>query len=248
MDPGWARRVEDASRRAWPAHESARVDGWELRATGGSSKRANSVQPDDPSSRPLLELVEECEAWYASRGMPVVFRLTPFSAPGLDSFLEEREYDLVEPTDVFSAPLEPGLTKGARDDVVELELEGWVARYTELSGRAPDTVAPLRATLTACHQPRLFGALTTPEGSDPVGCGMVVLDRDLVGLFNLVTAERYRRRGYGAAMVTGCLHWAVTRGARHAYLQVVRTNAPARALYAKLGFTNLYTYWYRVRE
>ena len=35
-------------------------------------------------------------------------------------------------------------------------------------------------------------------------------------------------------------------GARHAYLQVVEANQPARTLYHALGFCDLYRYWYRV--
>jgi ribosomal protein S18 acetylase RimI-like enzyme len=245
MNPAFARKIEEASLRAWPSLEIEVIDGWELRAAGGFSKRANSVQPYSPSARSLSDKIDRCETWYESRGLPVVFRLTPFSDTGLDAALQARGYDAVEPTDVLSAPLgKPGTL---HDTVRELDLDAWVAHETSMRDRPPESVPLLRGILECCGQRRFLGALTPAAGSEPVACGLAVLDHDLVGLFNLVTAKPHRRRGYGMALTSSLLAWGVAQGARNAYLQVVRTNLQARALYQKLGFTDAYAYWYRVR-
>jgi ribosomal protein S18 acetylase RimI-like enzyme len=80
-----------------------------------------------------------------------------------------------------------------------------------------------------------------------VACGLGVLHDDLLGIFDVITVASQRRRGYGAALMAGLIGWGIARGAAHAYLQVVRSNAPAMALYERLGFTKAYEYWYRVR-
>jgi ribosomal protein S18 acetylase RimI-like enzyme len=116
------------------------------------------------------------------------------------------------------------------------------------SGR-PTSDAPLLETiLRACRQQRILAAVSGAEHPAHVACGLAVLDHDLVGLFDLVTDGRYRRRGYGAALVAGLLGWGLAHGAQRAYLQVARTNTAACALYRKLGFSEAYSYWYRVRR
>jgi ribosomal protein S18 acetylase RimI-like enzyme len=85
------------------------------------------------------------------------------------------------------------------------------------------------------------------DNGEAVVCGLGVLEREYIGLFDLVTDPQRRNQGYGAQLVSGLLHWAKANGARYAYLQVEERNTPARHLYGdKLGYQVLYGYWYRV--
>ena len=102
-----SRSIEHASLRAWPPLESTFIDGWELRFSKGFSKRANSVQAFGPSTRALADKVDHCEASYAARALPSIFRLTPFADPELDAFLEERGYEPVDPTAVLHRAVPP---------------------------------------------------------------------------------------------------------------------------------------------
>ena len=96
------RRIEEASLNAWPALEQMLFDGWILRFAQGYTKRANSVNPLYGSSLDVIEKVDICEELYAARGLPSVFRLTPFSSPtDLDQVLESQGYRKADPTFVL---------------------------------------------------------------------------------------------------------------------------------------------------
>ena len=80
-----------------------------------------------------------------------------------------------------------------------------------------------------------------------VACGLGVSDGLYVGLFDIVTAPKRRGQGFGTGLVSSILFWAKDKGTQTAYLQVVVGNTPAQKLYAKLGFREIYQYWYRVK-
>jgi predicted GNAT family acetyltransferase len=88
--------------------------------------------------------------------------------------------------------------------------------------------------------------LVLREGDQPVASGCVIVDGDLAGIFNMLTAKAQRGRGHATALVGHLLQHAVAAGARVAYLQVDAANAPARRVYSRFGFRDRYAYWYRV--
>lgn len=241
------RKLEEASLRSWPAIEQTRVDGWQLRHSHGFSKRANSVQPFSSRRSSLADKVTRCEAWYAERGRPCMFRLTPFSDPTLDDFLADRGYEQIDRTAVLQR--ETGHPEPPPPGVVlrGTSLEEWLDAYGRMSRLADGAPTALRGILETMTAERLLGVLCAAESEEEVACGIAARDGDLVGLFDLVTAPEQRRKGYGVELLNGLLRWGTEQQARRAYLQVVRSNVPAWRLYSKLGFEWVYDYWYRVR-
>ena len=75
---------------------------------------------------------------------------------------------------------------------------------------------------------------------------MGVAQNAWIGLYDIVTDVTYRRQGHGQRLVGQILAWGKRQGAQTAYLQVMTDNAPALALYGKLGFREIYQYWYRM--
>jgi GNAT superfamily N-acetyltransferase len=241
------RRIERASLRAWPGVESVRFEGWELRFSGGFTRRANSVQPLAAAARPTLAArVSHCEAWYAARGVDSVFRLTTLTDPGLDGYLAERGYARANPTAVLYREVPGHDVESGPGTLAEREVGPWLESYAAVSGLSTRALESMRRILAAALPRQRFGVLVVDEQS--VCCGLAVVDDGLVGLFDIVTAPAQRRRGHGASLVAGLLRWGAEAGSRIAYLQVVRANLPALRLYEKLGFEPAYEYWYRVKS
>lgn len=60
-------------------------------------------------------------------------------------------------------------------------------------------------------------------------------------LMSVAVAPEYRGRGAGRALMSAVLARAAERGASRCFLEVRSSNAPARALYTSLGFTEVRT-------
>jgi GNAT superfamily N-acetyltransferase len=239
-----SQRVEEASLNAWPALQQLLLDGWVLRFARGFTKRANSVVPLYASSQDALAKVRYCENLYARDRLKTIFRLTTVldNAP-LDALLAQRGYRTVDPTLVLALPLAAGSWTTA-PHFQPLPSEAWLAAYARHAA-IPSSAQTLHALLLrGIRTEHLFGA--SGSGGPADACGLAVVERELVGLFDIVTDPAQRRRGHARALVTSLLAWAQRSGAEYAYLQVVESNVAARALYAELGFTLLYRYWYRV--
>ncbi|MCY3622761.1 MAG: GNAT family N-acetyltransferase [Gammaproteobacteria bacterium] len=250
---GLARRVEEASLNAWPALHQVMLDGWVLRFSRGFTKRANSVTPLYAAAQHPLEKVRYCEELYAREGLSTVFRITTVSEEGvLDGVLADRGYASIDRTEVLHRPLATGEFDPAGTFSV-VPAASFLATYASLQEppgideRAARTASELhRVILRAIRGETVFGSIV--EGGEPVACGMAVVERELVGLFDVVVHPGCRRRGHGRALVENLLDCAVEMGARNAYLQVLNDNAAARNLYEALGFERLYEYRYRISK
>ncbi|MEL6404797.1 MAG: GNAT family N-acetyltransferase [Chloroflexota bacterium] len=239
------RQIEYISLRAWQALETEIYDGWILRASEGYTRRANSVQPLSDNKLPLSEKIAYCEAWYAERDLPCIFRLTPAHQPTmLDNALDERNYTRSSSTFVQTAPLSalvstPDEAFHYTDTLQTDWLFAWgkwnsvPTKYTDVAQRM--LTQPNRVEMC-------FGWI------DDSAVGLAVYEDYHVGLFDIVVHPDQRGKGIGERLVRQLLAWGKNKSAEIAYLQVVANNAPAIHLYAKLGFTTHHVYWYRAKD
>jgi GNAT superfamily N-acetyltransferase len=250
----FAKRIEEAGLNAWPALQHMLYDGWVLRFSKGYTKRANSANALYPSAIDVQEKVAFCETQYRKRALAPIFRITPFAPADLDGILEARGYELIDTTLVLHLGLGQGVaaisksresdSTGFSDHVRRESLDDWLPTYCRLKSSSPEEHRTHREILEAILG-RCFYASLTASG-EAVSCALGVLEGAFFGLFDVVTAPEHRSRGHGTALLITMLDWARENGARHAYLGVVERNSPARRLYDKLGFRELYRYWYRV--
>jgi GNAT superfamily N-acetyltransferase len=232
--------------RAWPAFESIDYDGWELRFAGGYTKRANSVNPHFGSSLPVAAKIAHCEALYEQRGLPTIFRLTPFSQPpDLDTILADAGYESFDHSLVMATAMDRA-SHFATSSVSPVSEDAWFEAFDQLRGLEPIQRAVHRRIVESSDGERY--PVVSLRGGKACACGLGVLVGDVACLFDLFTADAHRRQGHGAAVVASILEWASSHGARRGLLQVERENTPARRLYERLGFTVAYPYWYRMRE
>jgi GNAT superfamily N-acetyltransferase len=240
-----ARRIEELSLNSSAPPGQLVYDGWIVRLLRGKAKRARSVNAVYPSSLPLERKIDYCERLYGGMKLPAIFRITPFSEPAtLEAALQARGYSRFDPTAVESCPIDPSRFGAAPGE--PMALGEWV-----------DAVALLRAsplTHRSAHLARLEGmpltvrAIAVREAGAVVATGLTIIEDDCAGLFDIITRERSRRRGYARAVVSSLLRTAWELGARHAYLQVQQENEAARRLYRQFGFEERYLYWYRGRQ
>lgn len=239
------RTIEELSMNAWPALQTMLYDGWVLRFADGYTNRANSINPLYPSTYDMRYKVEACEHIYRTRGLSVVFKTTADSQPtGLDALLADRGYRADRRTSVQILDLaDYDQGPGGSADLLDVASEEWLAAYCWLGDIAGPHRATLQRMLSLIVPARCLASLRV-DGRI-VTCGMGVAQDGWVGLYDIVTDATCRRRGYGQRLVEQILAWGKRQGAQRAYLQVMTDNAPALALYDKLGFREAYLYWYR---
>ena len=250
--PAWLMRcVEEASLNAWPALQQLLYDGWVLRFSDGYTRRANSINALYDCQVGLGAKIARVEREYTARGLPVVFRLTPFSSPDLDDALALRGYRREAPTVGMACDLANGRDwtsskeRGA-STIREQSVDVWLPGFAAAKGDPVSAHSTHRAILDAI--PGKARGFTLSSEGEVVACALGVVEDTCVGLFDVVTAEAHRNQGFGSALLRALLGWARREGARWAYVQVVEENLTARHVYNKLGFGEIYEYWYRVTD
>jgi GNAT superfamily N-acetyltransferase len=243
------KRIEEAGLNALQTQRQLFYDGWLLRISPGQAKRARSVNAHFGSTLPLAEKIVHCEKLYAQHGLAVLFRMTPFDQPAdLEDALAARGYvgfeeSLVQALALDSAPELPLYG----DDVTLASPDA--ATFVEAAGELRDASPQQRAA----HRERLSNSplgkrfVVVRAGGRVVCTAQVAVEAELAGVFDVVTADDARGNGYATLACASLLSWAWQHGAHAAYLQVGADNAPALAIYRKLGFATVYTYHYRGR-
>jgi len=241
----FAARIEEAGLNASQPPEQLLYDGWLLRHSPGKARRARSVNAIAEGRVPLSEKIARCRNVYAQTGLPCLFRITPFSRPaGLDDALARLGFAADEETRVMTLPLGDEV-QSPRHELREIGIDEFAQRAGELRGSSAQQVAA-HATRLAAAPPLLKARrLALVDSGRIVAVGQSVRELDLVGLYDIVTAEAVRNRGLATALTTELLRRALSDGATTAYLQVSADNIAARHVYRKLGFVDLYAYWYR---
>ncbi|MBN1427473.1 MAG: GNAT family N-acetyltransferase [Anaerolineae bacterium] len=238
------RTLEEKAMNAWPALQVVLYDGWIVRFADGYTRRANSVTPLYASNQDTEEKIRLCEHFYSQRGLKTTFKMTSESTPaGLDALLAGKGYQVDALTSVQTLALSDLESVDCAAKLEETLSEAWLSAQCRL-GKLGDRQKAIQSRILQHIAPPACFASIDVDG-EVVACGMGVLEDAFLGIFDVVTAEAHRRHGYGKQLMLHLLGWGWRSGAKTAYLQVMLNNPPALSLYEKLGFSEVYRYWYR---
>jgi GNAT superfamily N-acetyltransferase len=253
LAPGFAppllSRIEDAGLNASAPPQQRWLDGWLVRFSPGKAKRARCINAVAAGRLTLDEKLALAGPVFAETHLPMLVRITPFSAPGdLDAQLAARGWPRIDDTRVMVCPTLDALPEVPLPDGLVWQAMGHSA--------FAQAIGPLRGSPLAqsqAHAQRLelspvpFRALALRREADGalLACGQFAREADLVGLYDVFTAEAARGQGHARLLCTQLLARARAEGAACAYLQVEGDNHAARSVYQRLGFVDAYAYHYR---
>lgn len=235
--------LERLAARTWRGLEEEPFGDWLLRASGGFTGRANSALVVGDPPLPLPEAIAAVAHWYAARGLRPMAQVPLPGAERADAAFAVAGWGTVEDVLVLTASLDGWAEPQHQVDLAPEPDDAWLTGYRYRGTPLPPVA---REVLRGADEP-VFAAVRL----DPQPAPLAAVARGAVaGGWLAVTAvtvdERYRRRGLATTVMAALGSWGRERGARSCLLQVVESNAPALALYARLGFTEHHRYHYRL--
>ena len=242
-------RIEDAGLNASAPPQQRWLDGWLVRFSPGKAKRARCVNAVAQGRLSVQEKYVLCQQVFEEARLPLIFRITPMSEPQeLDSWLEGNGLKLFDDTRVM-----------VNDKLTTLAVEplpAGVAMHRVGHAAFAQTVGQMRGSPLShqqAHAQRLELSPVPFEGwvlrrsgeSAVLACGQTAAEADMIGLYDVFTANEARNQGWARKLCGQLLDRARQRGARVGYLQVDASNLAARQVYRNLGFRDGYAYHYR---
>lgn len=249
-------RIEDCSLNASAPPQQLWMDGWIVRTSPGKAQRARCVNAVAAGRLPLARQLASVREVFNRAALPLLVRITPYTQPpALDATLAALGWTPHDDTRVMVLPaLRPGLPAVPSPALSELPVGSAWAR---LSPQAfAETVGRLRASPVEQRQAHAERLMLSPvpctgwavqrvATGEVLACAQFALEGDVVGLYDVFTAETARGQGLATRLCEYLLSLAAQRGARVAYLQVEADNHAARRIYQRLGFIDGYAYHYR---
>lgn len=242
---------EELQANAFSALRTVQYDGWAVRFGGGFTYRVNCANPMYPEALPIAEKLEYVEKLYQQSDLSLsIFKLHEGMEKerlGIaEKILTEKGYDRLRDGNIFVCDLSTFDQQPTAEVVVSSVMtDGWLDGFLTMNGTAEGQRQAAAAMLKNIHYP--IAAAAVYEGKKMIACGLGVMERGHVGLYDIYVDVSCRRRGLGGDICTAIMNAGKDMGCHTAYLQVLADNSGARALYRQLGYEESYGYWFRVK-
>jgi N-acetylglutamate synthase len=238
------RRLEEGCFNAFPSLRQVLLGDWLIRFGDGLTRRANSANPLRAKCAGVGAAIAAAEALYHAQGQPAIFRVPSIVDPALDRELAARFYTsegescvLYGAIDKVTAAADPAVTL-FRSPAAE-----WLTAMAALQGHTEAQAAIYRRIVGAIAIPARFALLAI--NGVPAALAYGAVHDGLLFYESVVTDPHHRRQGLARRVIASLAAWACDSDADGASLQVEAGNAPARALYAGFGLSEVYRYHYR---
>ena len=242
MTPDDIEAIERATVAAVSPQAQEGLPGWLLPFDTGTVGRARSAVPLAHVPPPTAVL-EDIEARYVMRALPVMWRLPDI--PAFDAFsnlLHVRGYAAGKPTHVQTAAASSvmNVSPGPFAQTAPRPDAAWAAVFV---GEGFDPVDGASRVATLSRAPdALFASIR--DGDETVAAGMGGFSHGWASVHGMRTAQHCRGRGLAGRVLATLAKAAQSRGIERIFLQVEASNASALALYRRAGFVTAWTYRY----
>lgn len=223
----------------WPPARSFRHGPWQLRDGQGGGQRVSATSAAADWTEADLPLAE---AAMADLGQKPLFVIHAGDA-ALDAALEVRGYRINDPVVAYDAPVAQlaapvsGMAAFCHWPPLAIACDLW----------AEGGIGPARlAVMDRVTGPKT--AILARTQDKPVGAAFVACHGNTAMLHALEVAPAARRQRSAHNMLRAAANWAQAQGADTFSLVVTTANAPARALYERLGMIAVGGYHYRVKD
>ncbi|PHP27437.1 GNAT family N-acetyltransferase [Limimaricola cinnabarinus] len=211
----------------WPAAATRDLGPVRLRNGASGGARVSAATLEGPFGQGDIAAAEEA---MRGEGRAPLFMVRAGEA-ALDAALDARGYAIKDPTSILAARVDALDTICARAN--------WPPSAAQRALWAEGGIGAARIAVME----RAEGPKTVLH--HPGGCAFVACHGEIAMLHALEVSPAARRRGAGRAVMAMAAGWAHAQGCAWLALAVTRANAPARALYARLGYEEIGAYHYR---
>ena len=225
----------------WPPAATRRLGPVTLREGAGGGKRVSAATAAAPVTPADLDAAE---AALCKMGQAPLFMIRGAAEAELDSALNERGYRIVDPVEIYAAPVAdlaavdpPFMTCFTGAAPLAILTEIWAD-----GGIGPGRLAVMeRASPPKCY---LFGRAK----DRPAGAGFVAVHGSVSMCHALYVPADFRRHSVARNMLRKAAQWAQDHDVEWFSVVTTGENLPARSLFKRLGMVSVGNYHYRMKQ